>query len=48
MRIIAIRSRRNLESSKKQKIIEIGKDVSRDTSFLVGWEIEGDNMKLIS
>ena len=48
MRIIAIRSRRNIKSSKKQKITDKRKDVSRDTSFLVGWEIEGDNMKLIS
>ena len=37
MCIVAICSRRNLESSKKQKIIDIRKDVSCDTSFLVGW-----------
>ena len=40
MRIVAIRSRRNLESGKKQKVIDNNKGVSRDTSFLVGWEIE--------
>ena len=36
MRIIAIRSRRNIKSSKKQKIIDNNKGVSCDTSFLVG------------
>ena len=37
MRIIAIRSRRNIKSNKKQKIIDNNKGVSCDTSFLVGW-----------
>ncbi|MDU7501481.1 MAG: hypothetical protein E7K75_02835, partial [Finegoldia magna] len=41
MRIIAIRSRRNLESSKKQKIIDNNKGVSCDTSFLVGCCVKG-------
>ena len=40
MRIIAIRSGRNIKSNKKQKIIDNNKGVSCDTSFLVGWEIE--------
>ena len=41
MCIIAIRSRRNIKSSKKQKVIDIRKDVSRDTSFLVGCCVKG-------
>ncbi len=36
MRIIAIRSGRNIKSNKKQKIIDNNKGVSCDTSFLVG------------
>ena len=36
MCIVAIRSRGNFESSKKQKVIDNNKGVSCDTSFLVG------------